>query len=101
MRSQRFLYRNVFQVILRLPPPPPHRFSLIVIPVKKLTFLHRKPWPIAMKSCNLELRKISGFPLGLENLEKWDGIFQSGKSQGILNRLEKSGKITRDTGKLR
>ena len=37
----------------------------------------------------------SGFPLGLEkleNLEKWEGIFQSGKSQGILNRLEKSGK---------
>ena len=34
----------------------------------------------------------AGFPLGLENLEKWEGIFQSGKSQGILNRLEKSGK---------
>ena len=37
----------------------------------------------------------AGFPLGLENLEnleKWEGIFQSGKSQGIFNRLEKSGK---------
>ena len=34
----------------------------------------------------------TGFPLGLENLEKWEGIFQSGKSQGILMRLEKSGK---------
>ena len=43
----------------------------------------------------------AGFPLGLENLEKWKGIFQSGKSQGILNRLEKSGKITQNTGKLR
>ena len=43
----------------------------------------------------------AGFPLGLENLEKWEGIFQSGKSQGILNRLEKSGKITQNTGKLR
>ena len=32
---------------------------------------------------------------------KWEGIFQSGKSQGILNRLEKSGKITQNTGKLR
>ena len=44
-----------------------------------------------------------GFPLGLENLEnleKWEDIFQSGKSQGILNRLEKSGKITQNTGKL-
>ena len=40
----------------------------------------------------------SGFPLGLE---KWEGIFQSGKSQGILKRLEKSGKITQNTGKLR
>ena len=40
----------------------------------------------------------SGFPLGLE---KWEGIFQSGKSQGILNRLEKLGKITQNTGKLR
>ena len=27
----------------------------------------------------------TGFPLRLENLEKWKGIFQSGKSQGILN----------------
>ena len=35
---------------------------------------------------------ISGFPLRLENLEKCEGIFQSGKSQEILNRLEKSGK---------
>ena len=46
----------------------------------------------------------TGFPLGLEkleNLEKWEGIFQSGKSQGILNRLEKSGKTTPNTGKLR
>ena len=34
----------------------------------------------------------AGFPLGLENLEKWEGIFQSGKSQEILNRLDKSGK---------
>ena len=32
--------------------------------------------------------------------EKWECIFQSGKSQGILNRLEKSGKITQNTGKL-
>ena len=41
------------------------------------------------------------FPLGLENLEKWEGIFQSGKSQGILNRLEMSRKITQNTGKVR
>ena len=51
-----------------------------------------------------ELNIHTGFPLGLENLEnleKWEGIFQSGKSQGILTRLEKSGKITQNTGKLR
>ena len=30
---------------------------------------------------------------------KWEGIFQSGKSLGILNRLEKSGKMTSNTGK--
>ena len=38
------------------------------------------------------LLRYSGFPLrpeNLENLEKWEGIFQS---QGILIRLEKSGK---------
>ena len=29
---------------------------------------------------------------------KWEGIFQSWKSWGILNRLEKSGKITQNTG---
>ena len=28
----------------------------------------------------------SGFPLGLENLEKWENIFQSGKSLGISNK---------------
>ena len=53
-----------------------------------------------VKTQNTLSTKISGFPLGLENLEKWEGIFQSGKSQGILNRLEKSGKITQNTGKL-
>ena len=53
-------------------------------------------------------RIFSGFPLGLENLEKWEGIFQSGKSQRILNRLEKSGrsqgkshKILENSGNLR
>ena len=37
------------------------------------------------------------FPPGLEireNLEKWEGIFQSGKSQGILPKiLEKQGNL--------
>ena len=46
------------------------------------------------------MNTLSGFPLGLENLEKWEGIFQAGKSQGIFNRLEKSGKITQNIGKL-
>ena len=52
----------------------------------------------------IDVNELSGFPLGLENLEnleKWEGVFQSGKSQGILTRLEKSGKITQNTGKLR
>ena len=40
----------------------------------------------------------TGFPLGLE---KWEGIFQAGKSPEILNRLEKSGKITQKAGKIR
>ena len=42
------------------------------------------------------------FPPGLEireNLEKWEGIFQSGKSRGILSRLEKSGNFAQNTGK--
>ena len=32
----------------------------------------------------------SAFPLGLENLEVWEGIFQSGKSRGIF---EQTGKV--------
>ena len=32
---------------------------------------------------------------------KWESIFQSGKSQGILNRLQKSGDFTKNTGKER
>ena len=31
--------------------------------------------------------------LGLENLEKWGGIFQSGKSQGILTDWKRQGKV--------
>ena len=41
---------------------------------------------------NCLFSNVTGFPLGLENLEKWEGIFQSGKSQGILYGLKKSGK---------
>ena len=32
---------------------------------------------------------------------KWESIFQSRKTQGILLRLEKSGKYTKNTGKIR
>ena len=32
---------------------------------------------------------------------KWEDIFQSGKSQGIFNGLEKAGKIKQNTGKLK
>ena len=39
----------------------------------------------------------TGIPLGLESMETWKTF----SSQGILNRLEKSGKITQNTGKLR
>ena len=38
------------------------------------------------------------FPLGLG---KREGIFQSGKCQGILLRLEKSEKFTQNTGKIK
>ena len=56
-------------------------------------------WAVrTLPECFLVDHNIStGFPLELENLEKWEGI----SSQDILNRLEKSGKITQNTGKLR
>ena len=31
----------------------------------------------------------------------WEGIFQSGKSEGILSRLEKSENFAQNTGKIR
>ena len=37
-------------------------------------------------SPRMEVRIIAGFPLGLENLEKWEGIFQSGN-------FEQTGKV--------
>ena len=37
----------------------------------------------------------------IANMGKCQGIFQSGKSQGILNRLEKSRKITQNTRKIK
>ena len=49
--------------------------------------------------CNCVVR--SGFPLGLENLEKWEGIFQSGNFEQTGKVREKSGKTTQNTGKLR
>ena len=72
-------------------------------------FLYLKKSPLRKKNVDSILLPsifviVTGFPLGLENLdnlENWEGIFQSGKSQGVLNRLEKSGKITQNTGKLR
>ena len=50
---------------------------------------------------DLSFPVIPGFPLKLENIENWEGIFPLGKSQQILNRLEKSGKITQNTEKVR
>ena len=38
---------------------------------------------------NTKLTTMSRVPTQTGNLEKWEGIFQSGKSQGILIRLEK------------
>ena len=67
----------------------------------KLMIHSSKVFPSRKDSCYGKFITKTGFPLGLENLEKWQGIFQSGKSQGILIRLEKSGKITQNTGKLR
>ena len=32
---------------------------------------------------------------------KWEGIFQSGKNQEILSRLENAGDFTQNTGKIR
>ena len=44
--------------------------------------------------CQLQRRvsagmMLPGFPPTLENLEKWDNFFQSGKSQGILKKCQK------------
>ena len=40
-----------------------------------------------LRQSHCESLLLSGLTL---RLDKWEGIFQSGKSQGILNRLEKS-----------
>ena len=48
-----------------------------------------------------QIKGTPGLPLGLENLEKKGEAFPFRESQEILNRLEKSGKITQNTGKLR
>ena len=37
----------------------------------------------------MSISDVTGIPLGQENLEKWECIFQSGESKGILNRPEK------------
>ena len=65
---------------------------------KKMLSVHS--WKLVYVFQKDRLRKtrlFSGFPLRLENQEKLEGIFESLKSQGILNKLEKSGKITQNT----
>ena len=42
--------------------------------------------PTGMLSCLSYTWNITGFPLGLENLQKWEGIFQSGN-------FEQTGKV--------
>ena len=64
---------------------------------------YRPIFPASLKFC-FQFTKMdlyAEFPPLLESLEKWEGIFHSGKSQRILNKLEKSGKITQNTGKAR
>ena len=42
--------------------------------------------------------KLSGFPLTLENLEKWEGIFQSGKFEETGNVMENHQKYWKNWG---
>ena len=45
---------------------------------------------------------LTGFPLGLENLENGKAFFQLGESHRIFNRLKKSqGKSHKNTGQVR
>ena len=51
---------------------------------------------------------VTWFSHGLENLEKWEGVFQSGEYVGILNKLQILGKsqgtlhkILKDSGNFR
>ena len=46
-------------------------------------------WLSKKKISQLSISDVTGIPLGQENLVKWECIFQSGKSKGILNRPEK------------
>ena len=47
------------------------------------------------------MKRIARVPTQTGKPGKWEGTFQSGKSPGILKRLEKSGEITQNTRKLR
>ena len=43
--------------------------------------------------------QLAWFPLGLENLEKWEGIFQSGNFEQTGQVKRKAREITQNTGK--
>ena len=56
--------------------------------------------------CERAFRQVAWFPPGLESMEKREGIFQSGKSQGILPKILENQeklywKIEKNTGKVR
>ena len=58
--------------------------------------------PIVLLTLAKFVRVYYMVPIGTGNQGKpgkWEGIFQSGKSQGILSRLEKSGNFAQNTGK--
>ena len=89
-----------FLIFKYLVPRP--SISLSYAPAKSIfTFFSRQNLDTKVSLLYLLLWGKVMVPTRTRKPGKWEGIFQSGKSQGILNRLEKSEEIVQSTGKLR
>ena len=71
-----------------------HKAFVLIIQLICLRLFHFSHLPFYRGNFFLLRHTCHGTTHPLENLEKWEYIFQSGKGQGILNIPEKSGNFT-------
>ena len=77
----------------------PEAFPSAELTKKELDVLRQVPFATPNYTRTQTNKYLQGSHSDWKTWKKYKGIFQSRKSQGTLNRLEKSEKVTQNTGK--